>query len=69
MRLMPRLLLLLLLPLLPACQSAAPRQAASAAADTPAPHTFNQDTVQTYDIQSGEFQQQPPFGARSDRGQ
>jgi hypothetical protein len=66
----PRLLLLLALtPLLPACQSAAPRPATSTAADTPAPHTFNQDTVQTYDLQTGEFQQQPPFGARSDRAQ
>jgi len=58
--------ILLLIPtaLLAACQTPpSPRQAA-APAPTP---TFNQNTVQTFDLQSGQFQQAPPFGARSDR--
>jgi hypothetical protein len=58
------LLLLLLLPLLPACQNAAPQKSASSPA-APEAQTFDQATVQTYDRQTGEFQQQPPFGARS----
>jgi len=61
-------LLVLLLPLLPACQNAAPHPAASST-ETPDSHTFDQDTVQTYDRQTGEFQQQPPFGARSNLSQ
>ena len=63
--------LLLLLPLLAACQSPNRPSAASAASDaTAAPSpTFNEDTVQTFDLQSGEFQQAPPYGARSDRSQ
>jgi len=62
---MVRYLFLLLLPLLGGCQS--PRQS-SDAAPAPTP-TFNQGTVQTFDLQSGEFQQTPPYGARSDRSQ
>jgi hypothetical protein len=61
---MARYLLLLLLPLLPACQSPVLHPAASDSAQN-----FNRDTVQTYDIQTGEFQQKPPYGARSDRAQ
>jgi len=61
--------LLLLIPLtlpfiLGACQTAHPAQAAAEPSPTP---TFNQSTVQTFDLQSGQFQQAPPFGARSDR--
>jgi hypothetical protein len=62
-------LVLLLLPLLPACQNAAPRQSAAASTESPSPPTFNQETVQTYDLQTGEFQQQPPFGDRSNGSQ
>lgn len=60
------LLLLIPLALLPACQS--DRSPGEAAAPAPTP-TFNQSTVQTYDLQTGEFQQAPPFGARSDRAE
>jgi hypothetical protein len=62
---MARYFLLPLLLLLAACQSPNPP---SGEASAPAP-TFNQDTVQTFDIQSGEFQQAPPYGARSDQAQ
>jgi hypothetical protein len=64
-----RLLLLLLLPLFPGCQNATPRQASTSSAASPAHPDFSQNTVQTYDIQTGEFQQQPPFGDRSNRSQ
>lgn len=67
---MPRHLLLVSLLLLEGCQGnpmhLPPDSSTSAEA---APGGFNRDTVQTYDIQSGQFQQQPPFGARSDRTQ
>jgi hypothetical protein len=61
-----QLLLLIPLAFLPACQNAPAFRQAAAPAATP---TFNQQTVQTYDLQTGEFQQTPPFGARSDRGE
>jgi hypothetical protein len=63
---MPRhlLLLLLLLPL-PACQGDGSRQPAA----TSPPDSFDRDTVQTYDLQTGEFHQQPPYGARSNQSQ
>ena len=40
-----------------------------AGADTSPGHSFNQDTVQTYNIQTHDFQQQAPFGAESNRSQ
>ena len=62
---MPRhFLLILLLPVLSGCQNAASPQSASSSS-APESQSFNQETVQTYDHQTGEFQQQPPFGARS----
>lgn len=65
------LTLIALCMLLPACQGNGPRQspAASAAEPAPSPHTFDSDTIQTYDLQTGQYQQQPPFGARSNRSQ
>jgi hypothetical protein len=60
------LLLLPLLAFLPACQNAPGSHNAAAPAPTP---TFYQSTGQTYDNQTGEFQQAPPFGARSDRSE
>jgi outer membrane biogenesis lipoprotein LolB len=39
------------------------------AADASPAHSFNQDTVQTYNIQTHDFQQQAPFGAESNRSQ
>ena len=63
------LLLLLLLPFFPACQNAAPRQASTSSAASATHPDFSQNTVQTYDIQTGQFQQQPPYGARSNRTQ
>jgi uncharacterized lipoprotein YajG len=65
-RLAMRTALLLPLALLAACQSAPSSREAAVPAPTP---TFNQNTVQTYDLQTGEFQQAPPFGARSDRAE
>ena len=62
---MRRPLLLLLLLALPACQGAGFRKSAG----PPLPDTFDRDTVQSYDIQTGEYHQQPPFGARSDQSQ
>jgi len=71
---MPRpFLFILLLPLVTACQTPRPSQSTAGSADAttmPTPRSsFNQDTVQTYDIETNEFQQGPPFGARSDRSQ
>jgi hypothetical protein len=63
---MPRPLLLLLLLALPACQGDNSRQSASMAGPA---DNFDPATVQTYDIQTEEYHQQPPFGARADRGQ
>ena len=62
---MTRHLPLLLLLALPACQGDGSRHSDT----TASPDTFNRDTVQTYDIQTGEFQQQPPYGARSNESQ
>jgi uncharacterized lipoprotein YajG len=64
---LPLLLIALALPvLLGACQTTPSAQTAAAPAPTP---TFNQNTVQSFDLQSGQFQQAPPFGARSDRAE
>jgi len=65
---MTRPLLLLLVPALASCQgNGSPHPAAPAASSSADP--FNRDTVQTYDIQTGEFQQHPPYGARSNQPQ
>jgi hypothetical protein len=67
---MPRHLLLVSLLLLEGCQGNPMHPPTSSTTSTEgAPGDFNRDTVQTYDLQSGEFQQQPPFGARADRAQ
>jgi len=67
---MPRhlLFLLLVLPLLPGCQNAAYRPSASSSGASDS-QTFDQQTVETYDRQTGEFLQQPPFGDRANRSQ
>jgi len=61
---MPRhlLLLILLLPL-PACQGNGSRPPATAATADP----FDRDTLQTYDPQTRDFQEKPPFGAQSNQ--
>ena len=64
-RFIPWILLASLSLALAACRSVGGGQASQ----PPLAQNFNRDTVQTYDLQSGEFQQQPPFGARADRSQ
>jgi hypothetical protein len=67
---MPRRLLLVLLLPLAACQGNATRHSTTTSStDASSPRSFNQDTVQTFDIQTGEFQQRPPYGARSNQPQ
>ncbi len=56
-------ILLLLLPLLGACQNSDSGQN-----PTGANKNFDPNSRQTYNIQTGDFQQQPPFGARFNQG-
>jgi hypothetical protein len=55
---------LLLLLALPACQGPGPLTGSA-----PPPDSFNHDTARTYDVQTREFQAEPPFGAQSNRDQ
>jgi hypothetical protein len=66
--------LLPLILLLPACQgdrhAFQPPVAAETAPSEPTPaETFDHDTVQTYDVNTRDFQEQAPYGARSNRSQ
>ena len=58
-----RMLPLLFLLALAACQGAGSRQPVQPAAN----EGFDQQTNQTYDVQTRQFQQAPPFGARSNQ--
>ncbi len=62
---MPRPFLLLFLLALPGCQGNGSHPSTGSSLS----NTFDPNTVQTYDIQTGEYHQQPPFGARSNQSQ
>jgi outer membrane PBP1 activator LpoA protein len=62
------ILVLLLAGLLTACQSSAPSRTASERASTTS-GAFAQQTSRSYDIQTREFQQEPPYGARANNAQ
>jgi len=58
------LLLVLLLPLT-ACQGNGFHRATAATAGAAPTDNFDRNTVQTYNIQTRDFEEKPPFGARS----